>query len=98
MVRVRFGDGESAARIAKPLVSRLHMDGHGIVNHAGNAALTQVFRQCVPSIRADDVHVIDRFYVLRFSRENYVEAVEQGLVEDDGVEAAFEVITDISEK
>ncbi|EMT68002.1 Coatomer subunit beta', partial [Fusarium odoratissimum] len=39
----------------------------------------------------------DTFYVLRFSRENYVEAVQSGEVEEDGVEAAFEVITDISE-
>ncbi|KAJ6787010.1 hypothetical protein PWT90_08401 [Aphanocladium album] len=39
----------------------------------------------------------DSFYVLRFSRENYVEAVQAGQVDDDGVEAAFEVITDISE-
>lgn len=40
----------------------------------------------------------DTFYVLRFSRENYVEAVQSGQVDEDGVEAAFEVITDISEK
>ncbi|KAF4122975.1 coatomer subunit beta' [Geosmithia morbida] len=39
----------------------------------------------------------DTFYVLRFSRENYVEAVQAGQVEEDGVESAFEVITDISE-
>ena len=39
----------------------------------------------------------DTFYVLRFSRENYVEAVQSGQIEDDGVEAAFEVITDINE-
>jgi coatomer subunit beta' len=39
----------------------------------------------------------DTYYVLRFSRENYVEAVQSGQVEEDGVEAAFEVITDISE-
>jgi coatomer subunit beta' len=35
---------------------------------------------------------------LRFSRENFVAAVQAGEVEDDGVEAAFEVITDISER
>lgn len=40
----------------------------------------------------------DSFYVLRFSREAYVEAVQSGEVEEDGVEAAFEVITDISER
>lgn len=40
----------------------------------------------------------DTFYVLRFSREAYVEAVQAGQVEEDGVEAAFEVITDISER
>lgn len=40
----------------------------------------------------------DTFYVLRFSRENYIEAVQSGQVEEDGVEAAFEVITDISER
>lgn len=40
----------------------------------------------------------DTFYVLRFSRENYVAAVQNGEVEDDGVEAAFEVVTDINER
>ncbi|KAG5982993.1 hypothetical protein E4U55_000992 [Claviceps digitariae] len=39
----------------------------------------------------------DSCYVLRFSRENYIEAVQSGQVEEDGVESAFEVITDISE-
>ncbi|KAL6883158.1 coatomer WD associated region domain-containing protein [Trichoderma longibrachiatum] len=39
----------------------------------------------------------DSFYVLRFSRENYIEAVQSGQVEEDGVEAAFEVITDVNE-
>ncbi|PKS07406.1 hypothetical protein jhhlp_006009 [Lomentospora prolificans] len=39
----------------------------------------------------------DTFYVLRFSRESYVEAVQSGQVEEDGVEAAFEVITDIND-
>ena len=40
----------------------------------------------------------DTFYVLRFSRENYIAAVQSGSVEDDGVEAAFEVVTDINER
>lgn len=40
----------------------------------------------------------DTFYVLRFSRENYISAVQSGEVEDDGVEAAFEVVTDINER
>jgi coatomer subunit beta' len=40
----------------------------------------------------------DTFYVLRFSREEYVAAVQSGEVEDDGVEAAFEVVTDIQER
>lgn len=39
----------------------------------------------------------DTFYVLRYSRENYIAAVQEGQVEDDGVEAAFEVVTDINE-
>ena len=39
----------------------------------------------------------DTFYVLRFSRENYIEGLQAGLAEEDGVESAFEVITDISE-
>jgi hypothetical protein len=34
---------------------------------------------------------------LRFSRENYIEAVQSGEIDEDGVEAAFEVITDINE-
>jgi coatomer subunit beta' len=40
----------------------------------------------------------DTFYVLRFSRENYIEAAHAGQVDEDGVEAAFEVITDIAER
>ncbi|KAH0615249.1 uncharacterized protein H6S33_000885 [Morchella sextelata] len=39
----------------------------------------------------------DAFYVLRFDRDEYVAAAQNGTVEDDGVEAAFEVITDIHE-
>ncbi|EMR63745.1 putative coatomer beta subunit protein [Eutypa lata UCREL1] len=39
----------------------------------------------------------DTFYVLRYSRENYVEAAQNGDIDEDGVEAAFEVITDIPE-
>ncbi|KAF8244284.1 Coatomer, beta' subunit [Wilcoxina mikolae CBS 423.85] len=39
----------------------------------------------------------DTFYVLRFSREAYVEVLQNDGVEDDGVEAAFEVIVDINE-
>ncbi|KAM0325972.1 hypothetical protein ACHAQA_007278 [Verticillium albo-atrum] len=39
----------------------------------------------------------DSFYVLRFSREAYNEALQSGEVDEDGVEAAFEVITDINE-
>ncbi|KAK2626390.1 hypothetical protein QTJ16_004652 [Diplocarpon rosae] len=39
----------------------------------------------------------DTFYVLRFSRENYLAALQSGEVDDDGVEAAFEVVTDIDE-
>ena len=48
--------------------------------------------------RADETAVAlcaeDTFYVLRFSREAYEEAVSSGAVDEDGVEAAFEVITD----
>ena len=40
----------------------------------------------------------ESFYVLRFSRENYVSALQAGEVDEDGVEAAFEVITDIDER
>lgn len=39
----------------------------------------------------------DSFYVLRFSRENYVNALNEGEVDEDGVESAFEVITDIND-
>ncbi|KAL1874929.1 hypothetical protein VTK73DRAFT_10355 [Phialemonium thermophilum] len=39
----------------------------------------------------------DTFYILRFSRENYISAVNSGQVDEDGVESAFEVITDVSE-
>ncbi|KAF8425927.1 coatomer WD associated region-domain-containing protein [Tirmania nivea] len=39
----------------------------------------------------------DSFYVLRFNRDEYAAAVQAGTVEDDGVEAAFELVTEISE-
>ncbi|KAJ9150699.1 Coatomer subunit beta' [Pleurostoma richardsiae] len=39
----------------------------------------------------------DTVYILRFSRDNYVAAVQAGEVEEDGVESAFEVICDVSE-
>lgn len=39
----------------------------------------------------------ETFYVLRFSRENYIAALNAGQVEEDGVESAFEVVTDINE-
>ena len=40
----------------------------------------------------------DTFYVLRFSREEYVAGLERGEGDEDGVEAAFEVVTDINER
>lgn len=39
----------------------------------------------------------DSFYVLRFSRESYVGGLNAGEADEDGVESAFEVVTDISE-
>lgn len=39
----------------------------------------------------------DTFYVLRFSRENYVNGLNAGEVDEDGVESAFELITSIEE-
>jgi len=39
----------------------------------------------------------ETFYVLRFSRENYIAALNAGQVEEDGVESAFEVVIDINE-
>ncbi|KAI9732592.1 MAG: hypothetical protein M1834_003928 [Cirrosporium novae-zelandiae] len=39
----------------------------------------------------------DTFYVLRFSRENYITGLNAGEVDEDGVESAFEIVTDINE-
>lgn len=39
----------------------------------------------------------DTFYVLRFSRENYLNGLNAGQADEDGVEAAFEIVTDINE-
>lgn len=39
----------------------------------------------------------DSFYVLRFSRENYINALNEGEADEDGVESAFEVVTDIND-
>jgi coatomer subunit beta' len=40
----------------------------------------------------------DTFYVLRYSREAYLEAVQNGDVDEDGAEAAFEIVCDINER
>jgi coatomer subunit beta' len=40
----------------------------------------------------------DTFYVLRFSREAYETALANGEEDEDGVEAAFEVVTDQTER
>ena len=39
----------------------------------------------------------DSTYVLRFSRESYLEGLNSGQADEDGVEAAFEVVTDFAE-
>ncbi|PGH27046.1 hypothetical protein AJ80_01231 [Polytolypa hystricis UAMH7299] len=39
----------------------------------------------------------DTFYVLRYSRENYIEGLNSGEADEDGVESAFEVVTDIND-
>ncbi|KAL5343952.1 coatomer WD associated region-domain-containing protein [Aspergillus crustosus] len=39
----------------------------------------------------------DTFYVLRFSRENYINGLNAGEADEDGVESAFEVVTDVNE-
>ncbi|KAF2836124.1 COPI vesicle coat beta [Patellaria atrata CBS 101060] len=39
----------------------------------------------------------DTFYVLRYSEEDAAEALSKGEGDEDGVEAAFEVVTDINE-
>ncbi|KAK5087190.1 Coatomer subunit beta' [Lithohypha guttulata] len=39
----------------------------------------------------------DTTYVLRYSREAYLEGLNAGLADEDGVESAFEVVTDINE-
>ncbi|KKY20946.1 putative copi vesicle coat beta [Phaeomoniella chlamydospora] len=39
----------------------------------------------------------ETFYVLRFSREAYLEGVNNGTADEDGVEDAFEIVTDINE-
>lgn len=40
----------------------------------------------------------DTYYVLRYSREQYIAALQSGAVDEDGVEDAFEVICDINER
>ena len=39
----------------------------------------------------------DSTYILRYSRESYMEGFNAGLADEDGVEAAFEIVTDIQE-
>lgn len=40
----------------------------------------------------------DTYYVLRFSREAYLAGLQNGEADEDGVEAAFEVVTDVNER
>lgn len=40
----------------------------------------------------------DTYYVLRFSREAYQAGLANGEADEDGVESAFEVVTDINER
>ncbi len=40
----------------------------------------------------------DTFYVLRYDSRDYINAVQSGQVEDDGVESAFEIVADISQR
>ena len=39
----------------------------------------------------------DQTYILRFSREAYVEGINSGIADEDGVEAAFELIHEMSD-
>ncbi|ERF69663.1 Coatomer subunit beta [Endocarpon pusillum Z07020] len=39
----------------------------------------------------------DSTYVLRYNRESYLEGFNAGLADEDGVEAAFEIVTDIQD-
>lgn len=39
----------------------------------------------------------DSFYVLRYSRENFINALNAGEIDEDGVESAFEPVTDVEE-
>ncbi|KAJ5604727.1 hypothetical protein N7510_009881 [Penicillium lagena] len=39
----------------------------------------------------------DNFHVLRFSRENYVNGLNNGEADEDGVESAFELVTTVEE-
>ena len=39
----------------------------------------------------------DSFFVLRYSRENFINALNAGEYDEDGVESAFEAVTDVEE-
>ncbi|BDD58203.1 hypothetical protein MPDQ_003357 [Monascus purpureus] len=39
----------------------------------------------------------DSFYVLRYSKENFINALNAGEIDEDGVESAFEPVTDVEE-
>jgi len=40
----------------------------------------------------------ETYYVLRYSREAYLAALQSGEVDEDGAESAFEVVCDINER
>ncbi|KAI5308854.1 hypothetical protein KEM55_004701, partial [Ascosphaera atra] len=41
--------------------------------------------------------LVSCFYVLRFSRENYLAGLQNGEADEEGVESAFEFVTEVSE-
>ena len=91
---ISFFDWESAA-----LVRRIEVDPQNVSDFLRPCSSTDEIVKVYWSESGELVTLAceDTFYVLRFYREAYTEALNAGQVEDDGVEAAFDVITDVSE-
>ena len=88
-------DWESGA-----LVRRIEVEPKNVRPQTSDASnKTLIFHQVYWSESGELVTLAceETFYVLRYSRENYVAALNAGEVAEDGVEAAIEVVTDINE-
>lgn len=97
---ISFFDWNTGGLVRRIEVEPRHVSAPPLIPHSHSLGQTLISIQVYWSDSGELVCLAceDTFYILRFSRESYIEAVNAGQVEDDGVESAFEVVTDINER